>query len=160
MTPHLLEHGHRDVLPPLIGKKITNQLQLRCHLGDVGARLQFCGQAAQLLLKASEAGFAAQQGELQGVKQQIEAAGIRIGVTLLLGVGRGKWCQGCAEDLMIVGAERRPRLVLAEPLHHLQMGTHNEVVGGAGRHMATQEIGERLAMQPESVGGIAWLGRQ
>ena len=160
MTPHLLEHGHRDVLPPLVGKKITNQLQLRCHLGDVGSRLQFCGQAAQLLLKASEAGFAAQQGELQGVKQQIEAAGIRIGVTLLLGVGRGKWCQGCAEDLMIVGAERRPRLVLAEPLHHLQMGTHNEVVGGAGRHMATQEIGERLAMQPESVGGIAWLGRQ
>ena len=49
---------------------------------------------------------------------------------------------------MIVGAESGPRFALAEPLHQLQMGTHQEVVGRAGRHMAAQEISERVAVQP------------
>jgi hypothetical protein len=119
VTPHLLEHGHRHVLPPCIGKKITNQLQLRCHLGDVGARLQLAGQSSQLLLKAGEARLAAQQGELQGVDQQIKAAGIRVDVTLLLGVGRGEGSQGGEENLMIVGAQRGLRFALTESLHHL-----------------------------------------
>jgi hypothetical protein len=49
---------------------------------------------------------------------------------------------------MIVWAESGPRLGLTEPLNKLQMGAHNEVVCGAGRHVTAQEIGERLAMQP------------
>jgi hypothetical protein len=134
-------------LPPFIAQHVADQLQLGRHLGDVGAGLQLGGQVAQLLLEASEARFAPQQGELQGVEEQIEAASVSVGITLLFRVGGGQGSHSGAEDLMIVGAENGPRFAQAEPLHQLQMGTHHEVVGRAGRHMAAQEISERVAVQ-------------
>ena len=51
---------------------------------------------------------------------------------------------------MVVEAEAAPGLLAAETLHQLQMGAHQEVVGRAGGHMAAQQLGERVSVQPQS----------
>lgn len=132
-----------------------DQVELGRHHRRGVFALQHARQFAHLPLQAHKAGVALELGQLQGVEEQIETAGSGIGVAALFGVGRGQRRQGVGEQVVILRAELAPGIGQAEVLHLLQVGAHQEVVGGTCRHVAAQQVGKAAAVLLQ--GRLAWV---